>query len=215
MKKVIAIAFCFTRCIFFALSQQVEPSLGIGIGVVSINYVSQTNKDKNIDFFLSPESKRFTVSLQYIDEQLREGNGEFCIKPLEFMPTPGRILFRCIGETKQMYQVVVNESTKEVNWLKKEAMIEFHSWLSYLQGSQCIENNLVSNPLRKKPRFNSDIVEAYNTCNKFEINLMKGEWIKISTSYMCDQGIQVDKPISGWIKWCNGDKIIVNKLYSE
>ncbi len=211
MKKVIAIAFCFIRCIFFALSQQVEPNLGIG--VVSINYVNNTDKNRNIDFFLSSESKPSTVSLEYIDEQLREDNGEFYIKPLEYMPTPGRILFRCIGETKQMYQVVLNESTKEVNWLKKETMIEFHSWLSYLKGSQCIENYLVSNPLRKKPRFNSDTIVTDNDCTKFEINRMKGEWIKVSMSYMCEQG--VDELISGWIKWCNGDEIIVNKLYSE
>ena len=111
----------------------------IGIGVISINYVTNGEEDGILKFFKSLEDTipihQFMV--RELDEAFRYKEDTMGVNPLEFMPTPGRIMFRCIDSTKQAYRIIINENSNAVCWLRKSGNIDFFNWFLFGRQRLC------------------------------------------------------------------------------
>lgn len=64
--------------------------------------------------------------------------------------------------------------------------------------------------IRTEPDERSQEIEYHGT-DCFVVKSMKGEWIEIATPAYCDEDLTGSTtPIkSGWIKWRDGDKLII------
>jgi hypothetical protein len=188
----------------------------LGIGVISINYTSNGQEDSTLKFFNAAQDKApaYHFIIRELDEAFRKREDTMGLRPFEFMPTPGRIMFRCIDSTEQGYKIVINENPDIICWLNKAANINFMNWLSYLESCDYIQT---SNPLRAAPDNNSSVIFDKDSCSMYNILTMKGDWIEVQTSGYCD--IYSNKSgrhaIKGWVKWRKGDKLNVGKMYAE
>lgn len=186
------------------------------IGIMRINYTLNGQSDSILKFFKTPQDKSpiYHFTIRELDEALRYREDTMEIKPLEFMGTPGRIIFRCIDSTKQAYKIIVNENSDNFCWLSKMSNIEFIDWLSYLEGCDYIQTG---NLLRTTPDDSASIVFDKDSCWKYNILTMKGDWIEVQTSGYCN--IYEEKLnrqiIKGWTKWRKGNKLMVGKMYAE
>ena len=63
--------------------------------------------------------------------------------------------------------------------------------------------------IRKQPSDKADEIK-YEGRDCFQVKSLKGDWIEISTTNYCDEGKNKDKIKSGWIKWRDGDKLLID-----
>ena len=191
----------------------------IGIGVISINYGVNGEEDSIVNIFKSAEDKipMYQFTIKELDLAFRCNEDTLGFNPLEFMPTPGRIMFRCIDSINGMYKVVINENSGTEYWIRKGKNIDLTDWLSYLEGSEYIQ---ADDPLREMPDDNAPIILNRDSCFLYQILAMKGEWIQVESSGYCNiYREMLGKPniheIKGWVKWRNGNKLMVGKGYAE
>ena len=182
----------------------------IGLGVVSVLFGSNDIYGRTVSFYEDYNSTKLIYQITKGYENI----DSLKIIPLEIIYPVSTICFRCLADSGNMYQVVVNNVSGKTAWLKKDKYIEFENWLSYLQGASYIKTNY---PLRINPDSKSQQVFNKDSCWSYKILTMKNDWIEVQTSEYCDlyeKKLNRQK-IKGWTKWREGDKIIVVKMYDE
>lgn len=194
----------------------------LGIGIVSINYGS-TDLFREVKFYITPNDTA-TFCAVYLDFEIIDSCS---IEPFEWMVVPGRLMFRYIEEREDWYQIIMVERTNETAWVKKVKntslqLIEKFNWLDYLNGGSCVES-VIKQPIRINPSEDADTIDFDSDCNKYEIIAIKEDWIKVLECYLCEnpnagkkaEWITNAVKKAGWIKWHEGNKIVVSKFYSE
>jgi hypothetical protein len=187
----------------------------VGIGVISINYTTNGQEDSTINLYKKPGNNKpfYRFIIHHEDERQRAGK-DSRINMLEFMPTPGRMLFRCIDSNKTMYCIVINETTGKICWLKKSALISFSNWLNYFTGCDYI---ISQEPVRIAPSTDAATAENSGECYNFSVLSIKSEWMEVSRSEYChmyDLDPQLIE-IKGWIRWRKDEKLLVYRGYNE
>jgi hypothetical protein len=196
-------------------STQVWSQTDLGIGLVSIDF-----DDKTVLEFYSDtlESKPVKVVEFFDDKTINSWNIKDLDKQKEWLKPEVLWLdysvftFRCLTRTDNWFQIIVNNENGKNYWLKKTDQIKFKNWEEYLKDMFGVER--LSNfpqQIRTEPTNNSPEIQ-YQGTDCFVVKSMKGDWIEITTPYYCDENLTDSKtPIkSGWIKWRQGNKFIIN-----
>ncbi|RKR09266.1 hypothetical protein C8C83_0886 [Flavobacterium sp. 90] len=208
---------------------EIEKENPIGIGILEINSHQSLNiyLSKNLDEVFD------TITFDQIYIGNKSGSVEINsdvlktkLKPYALSASSGTVQsealvnqglggygttlkFTVIESNPKYFKVILNESTKEIGYIKAgentEKQYTFKSWKDYLQSVQMI-NIDTKTALYDKPG-GLKINTVDNHCY-LKITDVKNEWAKIEPAKNI-VGNENCKNIIGWIKWHNKDTITV------
>jgi hypothetical protein len=186
-RLLISIAFIFLKT---TLSAQTD----LGIGLVSITFDEKTT----LHFYSAPNDEQPTATLQFFDDHkinsisIRDlEKHEVWLKPevlgLDYLS----FIFRCSTIENNWMEVIVNNETGKTLWLKQSNIITFDTWESYIINMFLISRLPYQNLPEEKQKIRSfpheDSVEIiYDDEDCFQVKSMKGDWIEIYTTDICD-----------------------------
>ncbi len=201
--------------ILILYSTQVWSQTDLGIGLVSIAFddktilefysdTSATQPKKVVEFFDDRSINSWNI--KDLDKQKE------WLKPEVLWLDYNTFTFRCINQTDKWFEIIVNNETRTTYWLKRTDWTKFDDWEEYLKDMFGVERrSSFPQQIRTEPIYNSSEIH-YQGTDCFVVRTMKGDWIEITTPEHCDENFTDSKtPIkSGWIKWRQGDKLIIN-----
>ena len=190
----------------------------LGIGLVSIDfgdktvlhfYASQadTLPKKTIEFFDDKSINSWNI--RDLDKQKR------WLKPESLWLDYSSFVFRCKSLTNNWFEVIVNNENGESLWLKKNEFTKYSSWETYLQemfGVARLPRQIQK--IRKQPSDTSEEIK-YSGQDCFQVKSMKGDWIEIFTADYCDNVDNKTKIDSGWIKWRQGNQLLIEYYLTD
>jgi len=126
-------------------------------------------------------------------------------------------VFICKTLTNDWFEVIVNNENGESLWLKKSELAKFSSWETYLLemfGVARLSDE--SQKIRQQPNDSSEEIK-YSGQDCFQVKSMNGDWIEIFTADYCDESYTDSKTKieSGWIKWRQGNKLIIEYYITD
>jgi len=179
----------------------------IGEGIVNINF----NEHTKLEFYSNSQEK---TPVETVEFHIRPESGEIGIKDYgkheEWLHPEALWLeyefffFRCSKKDGDYYEVIVNQETSKKLWLKKSEKVVFKNWGEFLKSVLSIER-IGQQAIKSAPDDNSKAVE-YQGEDFFNVTEMKGNWVKIVEAEVEEE---ILKPVSGWIKWTDGKKLLV------
>lgn len=205
-----------TIILLFSFSLICNAQTEIGIGIVSID----SDSKPIVRFYKNPNDKKAVRTVEFFDDK---SINSFNIKNLEtqkvwlrpeaFRSEYPAFSFRCKSKTRNWYEVIVNNKNGKSLWIKKERFTKLLSWETYLKNTYVIERLAkYKQPIRKFPATDSTKIR-YAGQDCFQVKSMKGEWLEIYTSDFCRSGYgEPEKTTikSGWIKWKNGNTLLID-----
>jgi hypothetical protein len=180
-------------------------------GVVSIYFPG--GNEHEVKLYHSPaDPKPFAIC--YSDDQLDS------LMP-SFYRYGGRVFitYRCAGDSGGFYCIRKNELPSPYYWIKKDSLTEFFSWDKWMAGfgevyipSKCI--------FYSGPDEHSNVVTNFCNCGVCGIGEIKGDWVKIYFDETYAEYIEcscaaIKRSDSAWIKWREGDAILVDVYIAE
>jgi hypothetical protein len=185
-----------------------------GTGLVKINFDDRTV----IDFYKSPSDKNPYKSIEFFFDVETDGwtieNLETeakWLKPEVFgLDNSQFAFFRCKSKTTDWFELIVNNEKGTALWVKQSQLIEFLTWEEYLKSMFVVSRiKDEKQKIRKSPNDTSDEIE-YDGGDCFQIKRLKDDWIEVFTPDDCDIKFTKTKIGSGWIKWRQGNKLLVD-----
>ncbi len=126
-------------------------------------------------------------------------------KPFRYGFHESWVYFKCVGDDKTYFHIIVNEGTGLKKYVRKdESLFRFVSWEQYILDCFAIKFGQ-ENPLRKNPKGQLIIEDIENNIT-FHAEEIVGEWIKVRW-YEKNNNNNLSK--FGWVKWKNKNKIVV------
>lgn len=118
------------------------------------------------------------------------------------------VLLKCTEVEEDKYKVVVNEKTGEEKYIKKKDIWKLESWSEHiLKTVVSVDFDYAKNPIKDLPDSNSSNLKTLDEIEGLHIPLdIKEDWLKV-------QVIDENGEHSGWIKWRDENKIIINLYY--
>lgn len=201
--------------ILILFSTQVWSQTNLGIGLVSIDF-----NDKTVLEFYSDtlESKPEKVIEFFNDKTINSWNIKDLKKKKEWLQPEVLWLdyyaftFRCLTNSDNWFEIIVNNETEKTYWLKNTHSTEFKNWEEYLKDMFSVERHpSFPQQIRTEPTDNSQKLK-YQGTDCFVVKSMNGDWIEITTPEYCDENFTDSKtPVkSGWIKWRKGNELMIN-----
>lgn len=186
----------------------------LGIGVVIA-------PDKFVVYNDSLLNNKFSSINMYGDEKAIGIYSKF------YKPDYGIMHFICLQATDKCYKVVVNYNT--IKYLPKSKGYEFATWTDYIMQSFGIRRNKDNakshQPLRVSPTATADTLSISGKYEMFCPVEVKGDWVKAKFDCFynddnskhegepCQNYISECKdPVTGWIKWRDGNKVLIDIL---
>jgi hypothetical protein len=195
-------------------SSSAEPSSRRDTAVIAISFSSNDISGRLIYFYASATDRKPVHVLAGYDSiaVLWEMKGSWLV-PYEVLGSSRWVFFRCTGASADRYRIIVSERTLEEAWIAIDKHMEANSWNEYLGGGDAV---VQVHGLKKTPSDDADSI-SFNGCHKYELLEMRGDWVKLSTSYLCS--IYEDDPKvelqEGWARWRRGSEILLYKTYAE
>lgn len=185
----------------------------LGLGLVSINFDEKTT----LHFYTSPNDKEPKRTIQFFNDQtvnywnIRDFDKQKWLMPEVLWLDYSSLIFRCLTVKGNWLKVIVNNQTEEILWLKKSDFTTFQDWETYLKGMFGVarlpnEQQII----RSLPSANSEEIK-YQGQDCFQVKSLKEDWIEIYTADYCDESYTDSntKIKSGWIKWRQGHKLLI------
>lgn len=185
----------------------------LGLGLVSINFDDKTT----LHFYSTPNDKEPKRTIQFFNDQnswnLRDlDKHKEWLKPEVFWLDYSSFVFRCLTVKNNWLKVIVNNETEETLWLKKSDLATFKDWESYLKEMFGVTRLLDQQQKIRSLPFDESGEISYQGQDCFQVKSMKEDWIEIFTADYCDESYTDSKTKikSGWIKWRQGNKLLIN-----
>jgi hypothetical protein len=185
----------------------------LGTGIVKIEFDGQTI----VDFYSKPTDKTYLKRIEFFDDKSINGwnikdleNEKTWLKPELLWLDYSQFNFRCKSTTTDWLELIVNNEDGTTLWIKRTKAAKYLTWEEYLKGMFGIDRRAdYKQKIRKQPNDTAKEIE-YEGRDCFEVKSLKGDWIEINSTDHCDGSIKID---SGWIKWKQGDKLLI-KYYT-
>lgn len=163
---------------------------------------------------------------KYVSWSNAEGNPSKPVCSKYYKPGYGFLHFIYLKETAKSYQII--NGYDEIKYLPKEKTKEAISWEKYLLRSYGIAKHYESNkrleqPFRKDPSEKAAIADFPKDAEQLCPLEIKGDWVKVQYNCFFDQAdnkyegkpchdyIAKCKPAqSGWMKWKENNKILID-----
>lgn len=128
-------------------------------------------------------------------------------RPFRYDTDSNHFYFDWVGENKFFYKVIINEETKLKKFVKKEdSHFKADSWEKYILNCFAVEFDWEKNPLRKEIN-GQTLKENLDKSLTFQPEEIRGNWLKVKR---LDNSNDEKKSKSGWIKWKDNNKILIN-----
>jgi len=144
-----------------------------------------------------------------------------------YKPDYGIMHFVCLQAAEKYYKVVVNYNT--IKYLPKSKDYKFITWINYIMQSFGVRRNGLKpeshQSLRTMPSVNADTLAIPGKYEMFCPVEVNNDWVKVKFDCFynddnnkhegepCKNYISECKnPITGWIKWKDGNKILIDIL---
>jgi len=186
----------------------------LGIGVVAINF----NDTTLLNFYLTPTNKEPEKTLEFFnDTSINSWNIRNLDKQREWLRPEvlwldySLLFFRCKSEKNGWFQLIVNNDNGKTYWLKKTELTNLSTWETYLKEmfgvARLADRTQV---IRKSPSDTSEEIK-YTGEDCFQVKSMQGDWIEIFSPTYCVNGYTDSKTKikSGWIKWRQGNNLLI------
>ena len=122
-----------------------------------------------------------------------------------FFPDYWVMVTDCIGETKDIYKIVVGKSIKFVN--KNDLYLKFFSYKDFISKRTFqLDNNC---PLRMQPNDSAIILLGYDNYSSYQIIEFSKEWVKVKP----DSVLYGNHDYVGWTRWEKDKKLQINKIH--
>lgn len=200
--------------ILLLLTTNLLAQTDLGLGLISINFDDKTT----LYFYSTPNDKEPKKTIQvFKDKTINSWNildlhiHKDWLKPEILWLDYSQFVFRCLTVKDNWLKVMVNNETEETLWLKKSDATTFSDWENYLKemfGVARLPDQ--QQQIKSLPTDNSEeIINQGQDC--FQVKSMKGDWIEIFTADYCDESYTESKTKikSGWIKWRQGNKLLI------
>lgn len=187
------------------LTQKVTKEKGSLLGVLIFQADSAFMNQSSFSVLNMDKSVFTTVkSLNGEEPSSSELNGNV----LAYYPEYFIIHLKVNAASNSDYTVQVGKEEKIV---KKEKYMEFVSWPEYILRNMATTTQ--SNPLHQEPNESSKQLEGlrYNELS-FKCLKVSGDWVQVECNKECE-GCVGGKIVSGWIRWKEGNKIILKQKY--
>ena len=185
--------------------------VALGTGIVEILFDDKTI----VDFYSAPMDKGYFKRIEFFDDQ-----GSWNIRNLEkeknwLRPEVlwldySRFIFRCKSTTMDWLEVIVNNEDGKSLWIKKNERTRFLSWEEYLKNMFAIDRRWDKPQKIRKSPTETAVEINYEGRDCFQVRSLRGEWIEIFTADHCDEAKTVIKIKSGWVKWRQGNELLIN-----
>lgn len=184
----------------------------LGVGIVKVEF----NDTTVIDFYHKPTDKVQSKRIEFFNDHTIDS---WSIKNLEKERTwlnpeilwldYHQVAFRCKTRTGDWLEVVVNSLSGQTFWIKQTKETKFLTWENYLQGMfgvSRLENE--KQKIRSSASDNGQEIK-YEGSDCFQVKSLQGDWIEIFTPGHCDAYGSKTQVRSGWIRWKNGEKLLI------
>ncbi|KAA9339995.1 hypothetical protein [Adhaeribacter soli] len=154
------------------------------------------------------EPKRIWWGILSLNEQ-GEWNESQWLKPEQ---SGFSLELRFKQQTKGWYEVIVNNQNGQTYWLRKSKFTKYLSWEDHLKRQRSISRLPASNqPIRRQPTEQSKSIK-YSGPECFRIRSVSGDWVEIFLIVYLNEDPEKPKHKikTGWIKWRNGDNLLIN-----
>lgn len=193
------------------------PINGIGVLVKKTDETGGSNNDTltvlnadGTDYLSFLKGKYLTVDGEsYEPSEVNERRlceqHNVCLR--QFYPEYDIVHFDVLEENEDTYKVLIDDDNDITKLIGKDtSLLEFYTWKEYLT-EYYLSFNPESNPLREAPSEEASITYKYNDYF-FKGVEVQGDWMKIRCNSDCKECDKGD--LTGWIKWKEGDKLLVS-----
>lgn len=151
---------------------------------------------------LYDENENLTDSIVLSDEH------EPTLHPWANKTDYGILVFRVIGQQNNYYKVIADEDKQRTAFLKKaDPAMEFQTWDQHILKTFSVEFDEQQNPARKKPDAQSAVISIKDEGDiVFHPIAVQGEWMQVEWG----DGSPAN---TGWIRWKNGNKRLIEFYY--
>lgn len=142
------------------------------------------------------------------------GNPE--IKPLAFHSDYDLLDFRITRVSRTWIEIIVNEVTKERKYVRGLTSSGILTWAQYLGGKFAVDVH--SQWILDQPA-DTRIFSPDYTEHRVEPVEVRGDWLKVRcvvrkpSDSNIGEGVPAGESIEGWVKWRNGDDILITVFH--
>ena len=177
-----------------------------GVVVLSNNY----HKGDLVRFYNEDGSLWYEFTFYYDDT---DGKFEFeneNFAPFAFHPDYFVLALKCVGQYRDRYEVIVNERTGLRKFVEKgDPSIRFETWEEHIQKVFAVGFKLEKNPIREVPEGIEKNVSLPEGTTFYPVEV-KEKWLKVRWDDPQNQG---KNGASGWVKWRDSDRILIELYY--
>jgi hypothetical protein len=141
---------------------------------------------------------------------------KFQFFPKEFFPDQLVLQFEFTKIDGDIVDVFIEKGNGKIKRIKLENnLFRIESWKEHLIGC-IIDFDINLNSIKKTASENALSVGYENSGEDyiFVISEIQGDWIKIECAEICGFTCASGKKYNGWVKWKEGQKILIKLLYS-
>jgi hypothetical protein len=180
--------------------------MGKTLGVLSLSSEVGMNVDDTIKLLNEDGSVWFKFTFYYNDSDGKYDYYKEDFSPFAFHPDYSLLGLVVIADEGDRYKVIVNEEKGLEKYIKKKSYLEFFEWGGFIETKVfSVEFDQENNPLRKSNNSTSSIL-PYSKDEFYHPNKVEGDWLQVKWGYE-------DNWEYGWIKWRDGNYIIVRWYY--
>ena len=202
----------WTTTILLILLTQRYGQVTLGIGIVKIEFDERTV----VDFYKKPTDKVYFKRIEFFDDKAINSwniknleKEKTWLKPEVLWLDYSEFNFRCKSINGDWLELIVNNDDGQTYWIKKKMTTKFLTWEQYLKDMFAVSRlDNKNQKIRNSPADNAQEVN-YNGTDCFQVKTLKGDWIEIFTGDHCDEYGSKTQIKSGWIKWRDGDKLLI------
>lgn len=117
------------------------------------------------------------------------------------------LVFKCMGKVDGYYGIIVNEEAGEIRYVSStDRSFRFQGWADHILTCFSVGFYHIDNPIRTEPLDGAETI-AYSKDEFYHPVKVEGNWLKVKWGY--------DEAWSyGWIRWRDGDSLILELFYS-
>ncbi|HEY7184393.1 MAG TPA: hypothetical protein VIC84_23355 [Blastocatellia bacterium] len=199
---------------------QAQPiSIENTIGVVTLNDKRQDDPKSTVQIFNEDGGIWYEFSFYDDNPDHPFDHSRKDFEPFAFHLDYFLLAFKCVGEDANRYEVIVNETTGLRKFIKKsDNTFKLQTWEDHILSLFAVDFDRAKNRLRNAPTIHAALVSASEDAFFHPVKI-EGNWLKVSWDVSETEGVKntkVKKKIGyGWVKWKEGNNIIIELYYLD
>lgn len=185
-----------------------EAELGHGIVEVDIYKTKEIKLFKN----KGDELPEKTIRLVHRDSEIYIEEKDYAkwLKPESVWLDYSIFIFRYTNIEGNWIEVVVNNETMNKKWIQKSGTLNVKSWEKFLVENTTAIEPLIPTDIKAEPDADSKTIRKSTKEDCFEAVEVKGDWIRLRTNETLECNEHPTPIKSGWIKWREANKLMIN-----